>query len=63
MEDGEDWLLRPVLRGLCKYESIITPGLSLQDIALMNEAIDIEAENQYRIHRAVAAQQTSQRRR
>lgn len=55
MEDGEDWLLRPVLKGMCKYESLVTPGLDLQDIALMNEAIDIEAENEYRLRRAAEA--------
>ena len=48
MEGNEDWLLRPVLRGLCKYESLIDGTLSLEDIALLNEALDVEAENEYR---------------
>lgn len=51
MQDGEDWLLRPVMAGLCKYESLVIPGaLSLVDLARMNEAMDVEAENRYRYH-------------
>ena len=49
MLEQEDWLLRPVLRGLCKYESLIDGTLSLVDVALLNEALDVEAENQYRL--------------
>ena len=45
----EDWLLRPVLRGLCKYESLIDGSLDLLDIVKLNEAIDVESENQRRI--------------
>jgi len=48
MQEEEDWLLRPVLRGLCKYESLIDGALSLEDVALLNEALDVEAENAYR---------------
>lgn len=48
MDGNEDWLIRPVLRGLCKYESLVDGTLSLCDIALLNEALDVEAENQYR---------------
>lgn len=49
MVEQEDWLLRPVLRGLCKYESLVDGTLSLADLALLNEALDVEAENQYRL--------------
>lgn len=52
MEGGEDWLLRPALRGVCRYESLKDGTLSLQDVALMNEALDIDAENNYRVQRA-----------
>ena len=45
MASGEDWLLRPVLRGLCKYESLKDGVLDLLDIAKMNEALDVENEN------------------
>ncbi len=49
MSGGEDWLMRPVLRGLCSYESLKNGALSLYDIALINEALDVEAENQRRM--------------
>lgn len=45
----EDWLLRPVLNKLCLYESLIDGTLDLNDVALLNEALDVEAENQYRL--------------
>lgn len=43
---GEDWLLRPVVRGMCRYESLLNGTVSLDDIALMNEALDVVAENE-----------------
>lgn len=49
MLDQEDWVIRPCLRGLCKYESLIDGTLSLADVSLLNEALDVEAENQYRM--------------
>ena len=52
MENGEDWILRPALRGVCRYESLIDGTLSLNDVALMNEALDIDAENNYRVQKA-----------
>ena len=48
MEGGEDWLLRPVLSHLCRYESLKDGSLDLEDIALLNEALDVQAENEYR---------------
>ena len=48
MGDDEDWLLRPVLRGLIKYESLKDGSLDLADVGLLNEALDVEAENEYR---------------
>lgn len=53
MAEGEDWIMRPVLRGLCRYESLRDGTLSLLDISLMNEAIDVEEENRYRLAVAV----------
>ena len=41
--------MRPVLRGMCKYESLKDGTISLFDIAKMNEALDVEAENTRRI--------------
>ena len=49
MSSGEDFVLRPVLGGLCKYESLKDGTLSLLDITKMNEALDIRTENQYRL--------------
>lgn len=37
--------MRPVLRGMCKYETIRDPNYSLVDFARMNEAIDVELIN------------------
>jgi hypothetical protein len=46
----EDWVLRPVLQGLCNYESLTGEGkLNLVDIAKMNEALDVREENLSRI--------------
>jgi hypothetical protein len=45
MDDGEDWLMRPVLRGLCKYESLKDGTLGLEDLAIMNEALDVDECN------------------
>jgi len=52
MEEGEDWVLRPVVQGLCRYESLIDGTLSLEDVALLNEALDVDNENHRRLERA-----------
>lgn len=46
----EDWLMRPVLRGMCRYESIKDGTIDLLDVVKMNEALDVEAENQRRLN-------------
>jgi len=43
--------MRPVLRGMCRYESLLSGVLSLLDIVKMNEAMDVESENQKRLSR------------
>jgi len=48
MADGEDWLLRPVLAGCCRYESLVDCTLALEDVAILNEALDVQAENERR---------------
>lgn len=53
MNDEEDWIMRPVLEGLCKYESLVDGTLNLADVARMNEAIDVRDENQARYNDAV----------
>lgn len=44
--------MRPVLRGLCKFESIKDGTLDLEDLALMNDALDVQDENEARYHEA-----------
>lgn len=39
--------MRPVIRGMCKFESLKDGTLDLADIALMNDALDVHADNQY----------------
>jgi len=38
-----------VLEGLCKYESLLDGTLSLVDIAVLNDALDVKYENESRI--------------
>ena len=52
MADKEDWIMKPVLEGLCSYESLLNGVLDLEDIARMNEAIDVKYENQNRYRKA-----------
>jgi hypothetical protein len=49
MVGEEDWIMRPVLRGMCTMEGLKDGTLDLEDVALMNEAIDVEEENRRRI--------------
>lgn len=55
MESDEDWLLRPVVEGLCNYESLKNGLIDLEDIAKMNDALDIKYENERRVHKAQEA--------
>lgn len=52
MIEEEDWLFRPVLRGLIKAESLKDKSIDLAYIALLNEVIDVEVENTARINLA-----------
>jgi len=52
MGDGEDWLMRPALEGMCRYESLKDCTLDLVDIAKMNEALDVRIENENRYRKA-----------
>jgi len=49
MECGLDWLFQPVLEGMCSYESLKNGTLSLFDIALMNDALNVKYENEARM--------------
>lgn len=53
MTDEEDWVMRPVAQGFCKYESLIDGTLDLADLARMNEYIDVFNENEARIREAL----------
>lgn len=52
MPDGEDWLWRPMAEGLCKYESVIDGTLGLEDIATMNDVLNVKFANQARLQQA-----------
>lgn len=52
MSDGEDWLMRPVLEGMCLYENLLNGVLSLEDVARMNDSLDVKFENERRYRRA-----------
>lgn len=43
----------PVLEGLCRYESLKDCTLDLFDIAMMNDALLVRAENKDRVRRAL----------
>lgn len=47
--------MRPVLRGLCRFESLKDGSLDLCDVALMNEALDVMDENASRAQEASKA--------
>lgn len=48
MMGEEDWLFRPVMRGMIKAESLLDCSVDLAFIDLLNEAIEVEAENTHR---------------
>lgn len=52
MGSVEDWVMRPALEGLCRYESLKDGTLDLEDVARMNEALDVRAENENRYRKA-----------
>jgi len=62
MPSGDDWLLRPALRGLCRYESLKDGTLDLADVALMNDALDVQDENERRYMEAMKEQNRGGRR-
>ena len=41
-------LMRPVLAGMCKYESLKDGTLDLEDVMIMNDALDVKNENERR---------------
>ena len=47
MTDGEDFLWRPILEGMCRFESLKEGTVTLNDIASMNEALNVRAHNMW----------------
>lgn len=45
--------MRPVLRGVCRYESLLDGTLDLCDLAFLNDALDVQDENERRYNEAV----------
>ena len=48
MNENEDWIMAPVIAGLCQYESLLDGTLDLFDVARMNDALTVKAENEAR---------------
>lgn len=48
MPDGLDFIMRPVVRGCCSYESLLDGSLNLLDIARLNDALNVFDENDAR---------------
>lgn len=46
LPDGMDYLMRPVLAKMCLYESLVNGSLDLADVALLNDALDVQGENE-----------------
>jgi hypothetical protein len=56
MSEEEDWVMRPALEGICRYESLVDGTLDLSDVARMNEALDVRDENRSRVEDAMRDQ-------
>jgi len=48
MASDADWMMRPVLKGMVKYESLLDCSLDLGDLAECNDALDAQLENERR---------------
>jgi hypothetical protein len=44
--------MRPVIRGMCRFESLKDGSLTIGDIATMNDALDVQDENEARYQEA-----------
>lgn len=51
MANGEDWLMRPVVEGILRYESLLDCSVGLEDVARLNDALDVKYENEYRMRK------------
>lgn len=52
MADDDDWVMRPAVERMCLYESLKDCTLDLEDVAKMNDALDVRAENESRARKA-----------
>ncbi len=52
MTDGEEWVMRPNLEGMCLYESLLDGRIGMEDLARMNAALDVKMENENRLRKA-----------
>lgn len=48
LPDGESWLTAPVLAGCCKMESLVDGSLTIYHVAMLNDALAVQAENRRR---------------
>lgn len=55
MMEGEDIIFRPVLAKVLAPERLLDGSVDLAFIMLLNEALDVEQENQSRVHAAMRA--------
>jgi hypothetical protein len=44
--------MRPVIAGMCKYESLKNCEVDLEDLSRMNDALDVKEENETRVREA-----------
>jgi len=49
MPDDLDWLYAPVAAGWIKYESLLDGTLDIFDVAEINDALLVQAENRSRV--------------
>jgi hypothetical protein len=56
MATEADWLMRPVKQGMCRYESLLDGTVDLADIAEMNDCLDVDTENEFRLQEALKEQ-------
>jgi hypothetical protein len=52
LEGGEEWFWRPWARDKCEYLHLVDGTLSLEDVAIMNDLIDVIDENSLRARKA-----------
>lgn len=54
--------MRPILRGIVPYKALDSHDYTIEDFVFINEALDVEAENQRRAHEHMRQQNTKEKR-